>query len=111
MIPSSKTHKHNITATGSDQAGAYPLVTEIAYIGGGAGTTGVRLSSTESLGGKEHLIANLSGSNKSVYPASGQSINGLSSDTPITLATSTGMTCVSTSSGGWYCWTGSMPVT
>lgn len=110
MIPARRTWQHAITATGTVQGDAYQLTTELAVISTGAANTGVLLSDASQMGGGVHFIANISGSDKKVYPQSGEGINGLAADTPITLADDTGLVCICTGFSAWYCWTGSLPL-
>lgn len=110
MIPARRTYEHGVTATGTVQGDAYQLTTEIAYINSGIANTGVLLTDATIIGGGVHFLANLSGSDKKVYPPVSQSVNGLGSNLPITMATSTGLTCIGTGAGTWYCYSGTMPV-
>jgi hypothetical protein len=73
-----------VTATGSDQAGAFALTRILTQITGGAVNTGVRLPTP--LTGKIYYIVNRSGTTKKIYPASGHTIGGLSANTSTDLA-------------------------
>lgn len=76
-----------LTALGSNQAGAAPLVSNCTNVNAGSGA-GVIISQTHAM----HAIINSSGGNVTLYPPVGSSINGGTVNAGFTLTT--GKTCL-----------------
>ena len=81
-----RTVSTNLTATGSDQSGALALTSDDNVVTTVAASTGVKLMAKPATGGKVVNVMNWGANPLNVYPASGESFNGLSANAPITLA-------------------------
>lgn len=79
----------SVTAAGSTQGTATALTKTVNVITAGSGG-GVILASVEI--GDSWAICNISGGNVTIYPASGERINGLSTNTGFILANNTAAT-------------------
>jgi hypothetical protein len=81
-----RTVSTNLTATGSDQSGALALTTDDNICTTVAASTGVKLMAKPATGAKIINVMNWGANPLKVYPASGESFNGLAANAPITLA-------------------------
>ena len=81
-----RTVSTSLTATGSDQSGALALTTDDNVVTTVAASTGVKLMSKPATGAKIINVMNWGANPLKVYPASGESFNGLAANAPITLA-------------------------
>lgn len=81
-----RTVSTNLTATGSDQSGALALTTDDNVVTTVAASTGVKLMAKPATGGKVVNVMNWGANPLKVYPASGESFNGLAANAAITLA-------------------------
>jgi len=80
----------SIAATGSTQATAAALTAGFTLVSGGAAATGVILPSTTTLGnGAICAVYNFNATAINVYPATGEAVNNLSSNTAVSLPTTT----------------------
>ena len=77
----------SITAAGTTQTDAFDLNASINVITTAAASTGVQIPSLEI--GDETEILNLGANSVTVYPASGERINSLTTNTGFVLATAT----------------------
>jgi hypothetical protein len=75
----------NITATGATQATAYQLTQSINRITTGILNTGVRLPAFSADITNFCVVRNSTVTNKLIYPNTGEEINGLGPNNPITL--------------------------
>lgn len=83
-----------VTATGSDLAGAAAMANVASVINGGAVDTGVRLFATPAWAGEIQMIFNDSGSNKKIYPGNAShTIGGGGAGVPVNLADGAGLIC------------------
>lgn len=85
-----------ITAAGANQAAATPITSSAVILGTGA-AAGVVLPPAGGQG--EIYVYNNSGNAQNIYPATGQTINVLSPNTAISLATAKVMSLVPIGSG------------
>ena len=87
----------DLTATGSDQSGAYECTYSKNFFSTVAANTGAVLDS-DAVGGDSQLVYNGGANALSVYPPSGASINGLATNAAMLLATNTACDfhCIST---------------
>lgn len=95
---------HNIyTAAGSDQSGAVAITTSTALVTGATGTEGARLPTSST--GRIMFVYNSGGGVLKLYPASGQSINGLGANTAVDVASNAMVLCFSRITGNqnWRC--------
>lgn len=81
-----RTVSTSLTATGSDQSGALALTTDDNVVTTVAASTGVKLMSKPATGAKIINVMNWGANPLKVYPASGESFNGLAANAAITLA-------------------------
>lgn len=81
-----RTVSTNLTATGSDQSGALALTTDDNICTTVAASTGVKLMAKPATGAKIINVMNWGANPLKVYPASGESFNGLAANASITLA-------------------------
>ena len=81
-----RTVSTSLTATGSDQSGALALTTDDNVVTTVAASTGVKLMAKPATGAKIVNVMNWGANPLKVYPATGESFNGLAANAPITLA-------------------------
>jgi hypothetical protein len=89
-----------LTATGVNQGGALAITAGINVITAGASNTGVILSTTSTPGFQQKVL-NRSGSNKLLYPPSGDQLENLGANAATLLTDGSSATCNWDSSGLW----------
>ena len=95
----------DLAVAGTSQSTATPVVTPspaFIYAGtsGGDGTAGIRLPKAAK--GKMFTVKNAYNGNIRVYPASGDAINALGTDTQLVMAALTSATFIARDSTTWY---------
>lgn len=89
-----------VTALGTNQATAQAIVADLVEIGTAAASTGVRLPSAAE--GMQKCLANIAANAVSVYPASGDQIDALGTNTAFSLGTAARVILFAPKAGQWY---------
>lgn len=95
-------HVQALTAAGTTQATATAITTPtpVFVLAAGDGTVGIKLP--KAVKGKVVHLKNTGSGNLKVYPSSGDAINAIAADSPLTFATVASATLVAKDSTTWY---------
>ena len=90
-----------VTAVGTDQATAVPLVAEVNVVAGADGTVGAVLPTAQA-GMQITVKTTVAGQVLKVYPATGAAINAIAANSAISMAALTSAIFTATSATQWY---------